>query len=105
MYVNPLPWEGFGMAMAEAMAYGLPVVAVASGASVEMVEDGVTGALVREDDPPSLAAAIVRLASDRAGAATMGETARTVATRRYAAADVALETLALYRRVGVEERP
>jgi glycosyltransferase involved in cell wall biosynthesis len=99
VYVNTLPWEGFGMAMAEAMSFGLPVIAVASGASPEMVEDGVTGILVPPGDVGALADAIVDLASDEPRAAEMGGVARDRATRKYGAAQTALETLAFYRRL------
>jgi glycosyltransferase involved in cell wall biosynthesis len=54
--------ETFGMAVAEAMAAGLPVVASRVGALPELLEDG---ALVPPGDPGALAEAIGRLAGDR----------------------------------------
>ena len=45
----------------EAMAVGLPVVATDHGGIPELVEDGVSGHLVPERDPESLAAAIQKL--------------------------------------------
>jgi glycosyltransferase involved in cell wall biosynthesis len=48
--------ESFGVAPVEASASGLPVIASASGALAEVVEDGVTGALV----PPGNAEALQR---------------------------------------------
>lgn len=99
VYVNTLPWEGFGMATAEAMASGLPVVAVDRGASAEMVEDGVTGVVVPPDDPQLLADAIVRLAGDRAMATRMGQVARRRAVDLYGSRDAAEATLSLYERL------
>jgi glycosyltransferase involved in cell wall biosynthesis len=54
--------ETFGLAVAEAMAAGLPVAASRVGALGELLEDD---ALVAPGDAPALAAAIGRLAGDR----------------------------------------
>ena len=53
--------EAFGIAIAEAMAAGLPVVAPAVGAVPELVQPGVTGELYRAGDATALAAHLVRL--------------------------------------------
>jgi colanic acid/amylovoran biosynthesis glycosyltransferase len=57
--------EGVPNSMLEAMATGLPVIATRHGGIPEAVEDGSQGYLVPEKDPISLAAALVKLASDR----------------------------------------
>ena len=47
----PIDWpEPFGLVMIEAMACGTPVVAYACGSVPEVIEDGVTGFIVRTDD-------------------------------------------------------
>jgi len=56
--------EGFGLALAEAMACGTPVVAARSGALSEIVEDGKSGLLVPPRDAVALADAIEKLAKD-----------------------------------------
>src|SRR5205814_3307816 len=56
--VLPSRDEPFGTVLAEAMAVGTPVVATRVGGLAEVVEDGVTGALVAPDDPEALAAAV-----------------------------------------------
>jgi glycosyltransferase involved in cell wall biosynthesis len=55
--------ETFGLAAAEALAAGVPVIATRIGALPELVEED---ALVRPGDPQELAAAIARVAGDRA---------------------------------------
>ena len=57
--------EGLPLALLEAMAAGLPVVATAVGGVPEVVEHGVHGLLVPAGSPRELAAALETLASDR----------------------------------------
>ena len=81
VFVNTLPWEGYGMAMAEAQGYALPVVATTTGASPELVEDGETGILVPPTDAAALQEALIRLTSDRPYAEQLGTKARESAVR------------------------
>ncbi len=67
--------ETFGLAAAEAMAAGLPVAASRVGALGELVEEE---GLVAPGDAGALAAAIVRLAGDRAAGARGRERVRAV---------------------------
>jgi phosphatidylinositol alpha-1,6-mannosyltransferase len=61
IYVMPSSGEGFGLAFAEAMAYGKPVIAGNVDAAVEVVRDGETGLLIDPHDVPALVSAISRL--------------------------------------------
>lgn len=56
--------EGFGLAIAEAMALGTPVVATRVGGLTELIEDGVSGVLVPPDDPVALADSLHHLLRD-----------------------------------------
>lgn len=56
--------EGFGLALAEAMACGAACVAARSGALSEIVEDGESGLLVAPSDAAALADAVEKLAKD-----------------------------------------
>lgn len=64
--------EGLPVALMEAMARGMPVVASALSAIPELVEDDVTGLLVPPGDPAALADALQRLDADPALAGRLG---------------------------------
>ena len=61
LMVWPAVREAYGLAMLEAQAAGLPVVAGREGGVAEVVQDGVTGILTAPRDPAAFAAAIRRL--------------------------------------------
>ncbi|HUS17810.1 MAG TPA: glycosyltransferase family 4 protein [Chloroflexia bacterium] len=64
--------ETFGIALCEAMACGLPVVASRFGGFSEVVDDGVTGYLATPQDPADLAAKLDHVLADPAAARRMG---------------------------------
>ena len=68
--------EGYSLAMVEAAAAALPLVATAVGGNPEIVQQGKTGLLVPDDDAPALADALARLASDVGLRERLGDAAR-----------------------------
>ncbi len=95
--VAPCEREGFGLAAAEAMAFGRPVVAAAGGALLELVADGETGLLVPPRDAPALRAAVERLLADPQLRERLGRAARDVARERFGWDGVIERTLGVYR--------
>jgi glycosyltransferase involved in cell wall biosynthesis len=69
-------YEPLGIAVLEAMAAGLPVVATAVGGIPELVEDGQTGRLVAPHAPDQMAAALVDLLDSPDARASMGAAGR-----------------------------
>lgn len=67
--------EGLPVALMEALALGVPVVATAVGGIPEAVTHGVEGLLVPPGDDTALAAAVTELATDEARRRTMGHAA------------------------------
>ncbi len=98
LLVHPARWEGFGLAMLEAMLAGKAVVAARAGAAPELVMDGVTGLLVPVDDPAALAGAVGELLADGGRAEAMGRAGRERAAAEFSVGRMAERTLACYRR-------
>jgi glycosyltransferase involved in cell wall biosynthesis len=68
--------EAFGMALLEAQASGVPVVAGAAGGVSEIVVHGITGLLVPPSDAPAFALAVRTLLIDHPRRAAFAEAAR-----------------------------
>lgn len=68
--------EGFGIALVDAAAAGLPVVAGASGGTADAVRAGETGLLVPPRDPAAVESALTRILADPALAQRMGAAGR-----------------------------
>lgn len=83
LYVWPACNEAYGMALLEAQAAGLPVVAGAEGGVPDIVADGSTGILVRPRDPSAFADAVRTLLDDPARRRVMGLAARAHVTARH----------------------
>ena len=96
VFVLPSRHEGMPLVAIEAMEAGLAVVATRVIGSEEVVEDGVTGALVRPADPAALAAALGLLLADAGRRRRQGAAGR----RRYLACftreRMARDTAAVY---------
>jgi glycosyltransferase involved in cell wall biosynthesis len=92
LLVHPARWEGFGLAVLEAMLAGLPVVASDVSSLPELVVDGETGFLVRANDPAALANAVAQ-ALEQPG---LGVAGHERARREFSVAGMADRTVALY---------
>jgi glycosyltransferase involved in cell wall biosynthesis len=95
--VFPSHVESFGLAVAEAMAGGLPVVATRVGALPEIVEDGVTGTLVPLGDVTALTRAIVNVLDDGRKYRQMADRAREFVRQHYSWDNTADRVLEIYK--------
>lgn len=95
-FVLPSLWEGLPMALVEAMACSLPIIATRVSGSQEVIVHGETGLLVPPGNSKNLARAIIRLLSNPSDAEKMGEAARKHVEIFYNAQKQAQEHLNLY---------
>ncbi len=99
LLVHPARWEGFGLALLEAMLAGKPVVASRVSSAPEIVTDGETGLLVPPDDPAALAGAVSTLLADPARSAAMGAAGLARARREFSVTRMAELTVVVYAGV------
>jgi glycosyltransferase involved in cell wall biosynthesis len=97
VFVMPSYYETFSISCAEAMAFGLPVVATRTGGLPEVVEDDAVGVLVPVHDAGALGKAIVALLRDPERRAAMGRRGRQRVAERYTVQQVLEETLGVYK--------
>jgi len=94
----PIDWpEPFGLVMIEAMACGTPVIAFNRGSVPEIIEHGVTGFIVENEE--QAIAAVSKL--ERLSRSTI----RQRFERRFTARRMAEEYVSLYHRLAVKARP
>ncbi|HEX8283158.1 MAG TPA: glycosyltransferase family 4 protein [Pyrinomonadaceae bacterium] len=99
LFISPARSEPFGLAIVEAMASGLAVVATASEGAREIIEDGVTGRLVPVGDPLALAGAIEDLLDAPAECERLGRNARRAARERFSLERMVRDTERVYGEV------
>jgi glycosyltransferase involved in cell wall biosynthesis len=96
VFAFPSLFEGLCLAVIEAQAAGVPVVATPVGGIRETVVDGETGLLVPTRDPGALAAAIRQLLEEREAAEAMATEAKRRVRERYSVERMVEATLRLY---------
>ena len=79
LFVMPFSNEGFGIACLEALSYGLPVLASATGAVKEFIRDGINGFLIPAGETQKCTDIILELHRDRDQLIRLSETARQTA--------------------------
>ncbi len=91
--------EGLPIALIEAMALGKAILSTDVNAIPEAIENGVSGVLIRPNDPGKLAEEMKRLLLDPDRRRTLGTNARKTADERFNEKTTAALTLGLYDRI------
>jgi glycosyltransferase involved in cell wall biosynthesis len=95
--VQPSRADNFPLAVLEAMAAGVAVVATRVGGVPELVVDGETGLIVEPEDPAALAEALDSLVADPARRRELGRRGRARVLDEFTPERMAHRTVALYR--------
>ena len=99
LLAHPSHGEPFGRAVVEALAAGRPVVSWRTGGPAEIIEDGVTGALVEPYDLDGFAHAVIEILKSPQGLQEMGERGREVAQSRFHRERTVSEVQAIYEEL------
>jgi heptosyltransferase-3 len=83
IFVSTSPVEALGRSIVEAMATGLPIVAVNGGGIPEVIEEGKEGLFVAPGEPDSLSRTLIELLKDHEKAKQLGNQARERALRCF----------------------
>ncbi|MAV34963.1 MAG: hypothetical protein CMJ59_05850 [Planctomycetaceae bacterium] len=92
--------DGIPNALKEAMATGMPVVATCHSGIPELVEDGVSGFLVREENVAQLDHCLVHVLSNPQSWQALGRAARKHVLNEFDISSVTQKLMELYRAVG-----
>lgn len=103
LLVHPAEHEGLGIALLEAQAAGLPVVAMRAGGMPEAVADGESGALVRPGDPSELAHRVIRLLRDAELRQQFGAAGRRHVAEHFSPAAMVAGNVGVYREIIAEK--
>ena len=104
IFVLPSLEEGMPMALLEAMAAGLPVVATKVGGVPDIVNDPSVGTLVDPGDANAIATGIRDLLSDRSRREEIGSKGRKRVEESFSAAAMARRYVELYQQVLLRRR-
>lgn len=98
IFVMPSRQEGTPIALLEAAALGIPILASACGGIPEMVSDDEQALLVPPGSPEKLAQALLRLAADPALRTRLSQNAKTHVQRKFSLQAQAIATLEMYQK-------
>ncbi len=99
LFVLPSAWEAMPIAVLEAMACGLPVLATEVGGVPEAIEHGSTGELVPARHPAALGDALARMLVDPARLHALGRRGAEVVRERFGVERMVDATAEIYERL------
>ena len=103
LLISPSRSEPFGLSIVEAMACEVPIIATRSEGALEILEDGVTGKLLKSGNPEALADVIVSLLDDEAERRRLVAQALEVVRDRFALESMVSATEQVYESLLARE--
>lgn len=104
IFVYPSTRDALGLIVADALAMHVPVVATRVGAVPEIIEDGVTGYLVKERSPQQIADKVCDMLAEREKARAMADAGAAAVRHRFTKARMAAETQSIYESLLLRRR-
>jgi glycosyltransferase involved in cell wall biosynthesis len=99
VFVYPSYYEGMPMAVLEAMACGLPIVASKVGGLLDLIQDGINGILVDPGEPEKLASALCRLTKEHELRYSMGKASYKLACEQYDIEQHVAQLIGIYKSI------
>lgn len=97
IFVMPSLWEGLSLAMLEAMAAGLPMIATDVGGARDVLGDSQWGVLVPPRDADAIAAAVASLLANRPACAEMAAAGAERVRKHYSVTALTEQLSGIYR--------
>jgi len=104
IFLVPSESEGCSNALLEAMAMGIPPIATAVEGNLEVIEDGISGYLVKPKDPSAIADKISELLNSPEKMEKIGIEARKRIVERFTLKAMARNYIELYEKL-IEKKP
>jgi glycosyltransferase involved in cell wall biosynthesis len=101
LFVLPSLQEGLGIVTLEAMACGILVVSTRCGGPEDVIEDGINGLLVENNNASKFAEAILKLLRDEGLRKRMGKKAREAVVNKYSIAKLAPKFFDLFKELSL----
>jgi len=99
VFVLPSLNEGLPMALLEAQAAQIPVVATRVGAIPDVLEDGVTGILIKPKEPEAISNAVIQILSNRKVATEMAQRGFSRVRDNFSSEKMADKYLSIYKEL------
>ncbi len=99
LLAHPADMEGLGIALLQASAAGVPIIASRAGGMPEAVRDGVNGLLIEPGDVPGLATALTTLLGGPETRTRMGTNGRALILQEFSTDVMCDGNLAVYREI------
>lgn len=99
IFILPSLWEALPLALLEAMESGRPVITTPVGGIRDVVEQGVNGILIPQENPAAIAEAVIRLLRDKALAHRIAKAGQETVRKRFSVEQQIESTESIYREV------
>lgn len=99
IYLMPSRSDAFGISFLEAWSAGKPVIGARTGATPEVVREGIDGLLVEFDNPEDIAEKVIYLLKNKRLRKKLGSAGQLKVYQKYTWENIAKETVKIYKNL------